>query len=43
MRNNRKTLVLFDIGAVLLKLDYNSFFEKAAEIRGCLKEVGIKI
>jgi FMN phosphatase YigB (HAD superfamily) len=38
MKGKRKTLVLFDVGAVLVKLDYKSFFEKAAEIKGCTKE-----
>jgi FMN phosphatase YigB (HAD superfamily) len=38
MKGKRKTLVLFDVGAVLVKLDYKSFFEKAAEIKGCAKE-----
>jgi FMN phosphatase YigB (HAD superfamily) len=36
--NKRNTLVLFDVGAVLVKLDYKSFFDKAAEIRGCARE-----
>jgi FMN phosphatase YigB (HAD superfamily) len=35
MKGMRKTLVLFDVGAVLVKLDYKSFYEKAAQIRGC--------
>jgi FMN phosphatase YigB (HAD superfamily) len=38
MNDKRKTLVLFDVGAVLVKLDYKSFFDKAAEIRRCSRE-----
>ncbi len=43
MEDKRKTLVLFDVGAVLVKLDYKSFFDKAAEIRGCSREEFVQV
>ena len=32
--NKSKTLILFDVGGVLLRLDYGSFYKKAAEFSG---------
>ncbi len=43
MKGMRKTLVLFDVGAVLVKLDYKSFYEKAAQIRGCTTDEFAKV
>lgn len=43
MNDKRSTLVLFDVGAVLVKLDYKSFFDKAAKIRGCSREEFVQV
>lgn len=43
MQDKRKTLILFDAGAVLLKLDYGSFFREASKIRGCTSEEFAKL
>ncbi|MCK5347559.1 MAG: hypothetical protein KAR20_29320, partial [Candidatus Heimdallarchaeota archaeon] len=34
MEDKRKTLVLFDVGCVLVKLDYGSFYREAAKLAG---------
>lgn len=31
-RNRRKTLILFDVGSVLLKLDFNRFYKEASKL-----------
>lgn len=38
MKNTKNTLVLFDVGAVLLELKYSGFYEEAAKIKGCAPE-----
>lgn len=43
MQDKRKTLILFDAGAVLVKLDYGSFFREASKIRGCSSEEFAKL